>query len=43
MGAKIMVHAEALDVQAAHDAQTTVHLKDGQILYADVVIGADGT
>ncbi|KAJ3498988.1 hypothetical protein NLG97_g697 [Lecanicillium saksenae] len=41
-GANILTHAEAIDLESHSDAQTSVHLKDGRRLFADVVIGADG-
>lgn len=42
LGANIMTHAEAVDVETNTDQQTVVLLKDGRRLLADVVIGADG-
>lgn len=41
-GANILTHAEAIDIESKYDAQTSVLLKDGRTLLADVVIGADG-
>ncbi|KAJ6780591.1 hypothetical protein PWT90_07118 [Aphanocladium album] len=41
-GTNILTHAEAIDIQSNPDAQSSVLLKDGRRLLADVVIGADG-
>ncbi|XWX01650.1 hypothetical protein V2A60_009678 [Cordyceps javanica] len=42
LGAEIMTHAEAVDIESNLDRQSCVLLKSGRRLLADVVIGADG-
>lgn len=42
LGATVLTHTAAVDLQTSMDEQTVVLTADGQKLSADVVIGADG-
>ena len=42
-GANIMTDSEVTSVEIADDSLQKIILKDGRIIEADVVIGADGT
>lgn len=42
LGATVMTHAEAKNVETSVDSQTIVTLGDGKQLQADAVVGADG-
>jgi 2-polyprenyl-6-methoxyphenol hydroxylase-like FAD-dependent oxidoreductase len=43
VGADVVTAAEVVSIEPAMDAQQALHLKDGRLIEADVVIGADGT
>lgn len=42
LGATILTHTEAINVQFSRDEQAIVFLHNGEEMHADVVIGADG-